>query len=484
MTTANLPLILLLVVFLVGCSSPPPATTALAQLPDHFQRHQAIAEPALVPDAKASSLWMQPMIQAWIHDGMTHNPSLQAALANLQSAHELTLAQKSSLLPNLSAGYSGQRSTLSSALSSPLQSPASPYTLHTAQVTVSYAPDVFGLNHALLYSIQAQETLAAAQYDAARLALAGTIAATAIQLAWAEDSLHDAQNILSQSQQLTRTIQQGLALGFNTRSDLLQQQQQEKQFAAQIPVWEKQKEASLDLLAVLTGQTPDHMHAQPLHLADLVHTASPVLSLPSSLVRRRPDIRAAQAQVQSAAAGLGIAVASRWPQFSLTAAWGGSSTLLGTTLSPADRFWSLGASISQPIFDFGVLKHRQKAAQDNLQASEAQYRMTVLQALQNVADSLYALQTDEKSLRQTQIQEQCAEDLLRSSQHRLHAGMSSALDLLQNRISTEQSRMSLLQAQASRLQDLVALHLALGLDFTDENGVVQVQHHNQRLDKD
>lgn len=474
----------MLAVLLGGCSLHRSAPAPAESLPNHFQRADSSAAPYLVRDPQRAALWKQPIIQGWIHKGLTHNPSLQAALSSLQAAHEQTLAQQASLLPDLSAGYSGQRATVSNALSSPLQVPASPYTLHTAQVSVSYVPDVFGLNHEMLYSLQAQEALNAAQYDAARLALANTITATAIQLAWAEDASTLTQQMLADTHQLTQMIQQGMILGFNTRMDLLQQEQQEQQTAAQIPLWNKQKEQSLDALAVLTGQTPDQLHAKTIHLSDLIDTATPSLTLPASWVRQRPDIRAAEAQVHSAAAGLGIAIASRWPQFSLTAAWGGESTLLSRTLSPADRFWSLGAGITQPIFDFGVLKHRQKAAQATLQETESQYHMTVLQGLQNVADSLYALQTDEQSLQQARLQAKAAADLLASSQHRVDSGLTSGIDLLQNGILGLQAQLNQLQWEASRLQDLVALRLALGSKVTDDNGAAQAQPRDQKPDRD
>ena len=455
-------LALLLSTLLGGCSLHQPARPPAMPLPQQFGRDDAGMTQALGRAETNTPLWQNASLQGWLRAGLHHNPSLQSSLSSLRAAHEQTLAQKASLLPAFTASYTPQRATTSAILASPLQSPANPYTLQTAQVAVSYNIDVFGLNHDLLYSVEAQEKLAQAQLQAARLTLIGSIASSAVQLAAATDGRQRSLSLLRDEHEMTQILQQGLAQGFNTRLDVLQQEQQEQQVAASLGTFQKQLEQSRDALAVLTGQPPADFSAADLHLADLQAPGAPPTQVPAAWVRRRPDIAAADAQVKTAAADLGVAAASRWPQLAVLAAWGGNASTLAQTLQPANRFWSLGASVTQPLFDFGVLKHRQRAAQANLDAAEQQYRMTVLQALQNVADSLYALAADDQSLHQTQQQTQDAATLMHMSQQRQELGFSPGLEVLQNRILWEQAELTRLQAEASRILDRVALDLALG----------------------
>ena len=445
-----------------GCSLTQPPRPAAMNLPQQFGRDDAAMARPLSPAANSAPFWQNPTLKRWLRAGLRHNPSLQSSLSSLQAAHEQTLAQKASLLPSFAASYTPQRATTSAILASPLQYPVNPYTLQTAQVSVSYNVDVFGLNHDLLYSVEAQEQLAQAQLHAARLSLLGNIASNAVQLAAALDGLQCSQSLLQDEQRLTQMLQHGLDQGFNTRLDVLQQEQQEQQAAASVSGFQKQVEQSRDALAVLTGQAPANFAATDLHLAELLAPGAPPRQVPAAWVRRRPDIAAAAAQVRTAAADLGVAAASRWPQLAVLAAWGGSATTLAQSLQPADRFWSLGASVTQPLFDFGLLKHRERAAKASLDAAEQQYRMTVLQALQNVADSLYALNADAQALRQTRRQTQDAATLLQMSQQRQQLGFSPGLEVLQNRILWQQAELTRLQAEAARLEDRVALDLALG----------------------
>ncbi|GAH37468.1 unnamed protein product, partial [marine sediment metagenome] len=185
-------------------------------------------------------------------------------------------------------------------------------------------------------------------------------------------------------------------------------------------------------------------------------------ALPAQIVERRPDVRAAEAQVRSASAQVGVAVANRLPQFSLSANYGGSSEKFTKMFSDHNVFWAVVGSATQTVFDFGALKHKQKSAEAALDQAAAQYRGVVLSAFQNVADALYALDADAKALAAAERAEASAKKTLDLTRKQLDAGFINAIALLGAQQSYQQARIALIQARAARLNDTAALFQALG----------------------
>jgi NodT family efflux transporter outer membrane factor (OMF) lipoprotein len=186
------------------------------------------------------------------------------------------------------------------------------------------------------------------------------------------------------------------------------------------------------------------------------------VSLPSQLVAQRPDIRAAEAQLHQASAQIGVAIANRLPQFNLTGSYGSAALNTASLITPSALVWSAAASGTMPLFHGFTLLHQQRAAEAAYDVAEAQYRNTVLQAFQNVADALRALQLDAATLRAQRAALRAASDTLNLSVGQYRLGAIAYVILLNAQRSYQQSRLAVVQAQAARYADTAALFQALG----------------------
>ena len=234
------------------------------------------------------------------------------------------------------------------------------------------------------------------------------------------------------------------------------------QAQALLPPLTRQLEQTRDLIRVLAGNAPDQDVPETFTLAALHLPEHLPLSLPSRLIEQRPDVLAAEAQVRSASAQVGVAVANRLPQFNLTAALGGQATKITELFGNSGTFWSVIGNASQPLFDAGTLRHRQNAAEQALAQAAAQYRSTVLTAFQNVADTLHALYADADALKSALAVERAAGVTLRLTQEQFRVGYANGLAVLTAQQAYQQAVIGRVQAQAARLGDTAALFQALG----------------------
>jgi NodT family efflux transporter outer membrane factor (OMF) lipoprotein len=186
------------------------------------------------------------------------------------------------------------------------------------------------------------------------------------------------------------------------------------------------------------------------------------LSLPSQLVEQRPDVRQAEENMHSASALIGVAVANRLPNITLTADAGTMATIFSKMFTAGTGFWDVGGGVTQPIFEGGTLMHREKAARAAYTQAEEQYRSTVLTAFQNVADTLNALQQDADALKTAAAAKDAAEVTLKLTEKQYQTGYVNYLGLLSAEQSYQQALINLVQAQANRYADTAALFQSLG----------------------
>ncbi len=186
------------------------------------------------------------------------------------------------------------------------------------------------------------------------------------------------------------------------------------------------------------------------------------MTVPSKLVRQRPDVLAAEAQLHAATAQVGVAIANMLPQISLTAMEGGAATEFSHLLSAGNTFWSGGATLSQTLFAGGALLHKERAARAALDQAGADYRNTVLTAFQNVADTLSALRLDAEAVNAGVRAERAAHDSLITIRHNVELGSTGYLALLNAEQTYQQAVVSLEQAETNRYADTAALFQALG----------------------
>jgi NodT family efflux transporter outer membrane factor (OMF) lipoprotein len=453
-------------------ATPAPATTSATTGPGGAA--QTYAAGADIP-AQWWTLFRCSKLDALVEQALKASPDVVAAQAALRQAHETVLADEGSFFPTISGSGSATREKISGASFGDPQGGAFLYSLFNASVNVSYGLDLWGGVRRGLEAQQAQAEYQKFQLEATYLSLSSNVVTTAIQEASLRAQIEATEQIVAADRKQLETVQRQLALGGVSRLDVLTQQTELATELASLPPLRKQLEQNRDLLAVLVGRLPSDQPDVQFELEDLHLPETLPLSLPSRLVEQRPDVRAQEQLLHQAAAQLGVAIANMLPQISITAQYGGTSTSASNLFSSGSNIWSLGAGITQPIFDGGTLWHKKRAASAAYEQAAAQYRSTVLGAFRNVADSLHALDADAEALNQQNLAAQAAADTLTVSRERYKAGSISPLDLLVVERSYQQARIAQLQAQAARYADSAALFQSLGGGWWNRQGTTVAQ---------
>jgi NodT family efflux transporter outer membrane factor (OMF) lipoprotein len=400
-------------------------------------------------------------IDLLVAEAMRANPSLQAAQAALWQAKENLYASAGALLPSADASATTTRQQFSPA---EFGLPGAPeiFNLYQATVNVSYTPDVFG---GLRRQIEANAALAEYQrfeLEATYLTLTSNVVTASIQEASLRGQIEATQEIIKAESDQLVVVRNQFEAGAATRADVLQQESEVATTEATLPPLQKQLEQQRHVVLALIGHFPNEARRDRLTLASFHLPTSLPVSLPSQLVEQRPDVRAAQAQLHQASAQIGVAIANRLPQLSLTAQYGSLALTPAALFTPAAAIWSLGAAGTQPLFHGFTLLHQERAAKAAYEMADAQYRNTVLTAFENVADALRALQLDAATLRAQQRAVRAASDTFDLTRGQYRLGAITYLVLLNAERSYQQSRLALVQAQAARYADTAALFQALG----------------------
>lgn len=390
------------------------------------------------------------------------NPNLKAAQDALLAARETTSAQAGAYYPALSAGFSAQRAKTSAYLSPVTDTNALFYSLYTPEVTVSYSPDVFGLNRRTAESLRAQAEQQRFALEATYLTLSANVVAAAIQEASLRAQIAATGQLIDANKQMVEISRKQLWAGYAGGLDLAGQESQLAEVVATMPPLLKQLAQQRDLLASLAGQYPSQPIPDTFDLSSLTLPRDLPVSLPSRLVEQRPDVRQAEENLHSACAQVGVAVANRLPNFNLSANAGDSALAISQLFAPGAGYWTLAAAVTQPVFEGGALLHRERAARAAWREADEQYRATVLAALQNVADTLHALEQDGDALKAARDADQAARTTLDLTNHQLQAGYTNSLALLNAEQAYQQADINLIQAEANRYADTAALFQALG----------------------
>ncbi|MET3134552.1 NodT family efflux transporter outer membrane factor (OMF) lipoprotein [Oxalobacteraceae bacterium GrIS 1.11] len=402
-------------------------------------------------------------LNALITSSLQHNSNLEAAQATLRGALETLYAQQGTAYPTLDASFAPTRQKVSGTLASGAASGASYYNLHTAQVSVSYAPDLFGGNRRQVESLKAQAESQRYQMEATYLTLTSNVANAAIQEAALRGQIQASRAIVASQAKLLDMFRRQLELGQVALADVAAQEAALAAAQAGLPLLEKQLSVQHNLLIALAGRLPGDGLDTTFDLDGLQLPASLPLTLPSSLVEHRPDVRVAEEQLHAASAGVGVAIANRLPNITLGVnSYGSAAGSFADLFKSGSGFWTLAAGVTQPIFDAGTLKHRQGAAQAAYEQAAAQYRATVVNAFQNVADALQAIGYDAVALRAAGAAERAADKSLTIARRQLKLGDISPMTLLASEQASQQAKLNMVQAQANRLSDSVALFQALG----------------------
>ena len=402
-------------------------------------------------------------LNALIEQALAANPNLPAAQAALRQAQENVAAQRGSYYPSLSASLDASRNLTPTASVSPASATGNPYySLITPQLNVSFVPDVFGANRRAVESLQAQADNQAFVLQATWVTLTSNVVAGVIQEASLRGQIAAIEETIQTESGLLKILTTQQNLGQAAGADVAAQQALLAQAQINLPPLQRQLIQQRDALTALAGKFPSDEIAQTFNLASLQLPEDLPVSLPSDLVKQRPDVKQAEANLHAASANIGQAVAARLPQFSLTAQVGNSANAASYLFNPGTDFWTLAAGVTQPLFQGFTLLHKQRAAQAAFDQAAAQYRGTVLTAFQNVADAIRALQSDADGLRAAAAAEKAATRSLDITRKQLQLGQIGYLSLLNAENAHAQARLALVQAQSARLTDTAALFQALG----------------------
>lgn len=408
------------------------------------------------------TLFQSPQLNNLMAQVLENSPDVDEAGALLRQAEETLKAQQSILFPSVDGNLDARRQKSYGNFGGGTAVSIPAYTITTASVQVSYALDPFGGSLRALESRRAQVEFTRFQIEAAYLTLTSNVVIAAVQHASLRAQVEATQTILgSQAQQLD-LLRKQLELGGVAEADVLTQQTAVAQMRAQLPLLQKQLSQAENQILALSGRFPSEESGVLFDFAELQLPDELPVTLPSQLVEQRPDIRASQAKLQSASAEIGVATALMLPQISLNANYGSSASNFGNLFSAGSGIWSFAANLTQPIFRGGELWHQRKAAIAGYDVAAAQYRRTVLMAFQNVSDTLRALEVDAEAVKAHLEAERAAAQNLEIAQNRFQSGATNFLTLLDAQRTYQQTRIALVQAQASRYADTAALFVALG----------------------
>ena len=442
---------------------PSPAHYGQAPLPEHTAMANGVSQYFDV-DAQPVPEWWRlyrsPKLDALVGEGLKNSPTLAATEKTLAGAREQLRAQiGSSLLPTIDAGAQATRER---ALGIPEAGPPTVrYNVFVGQIQAHYTFDLFGAVRYANAALNARVNVQAFELDAARRALAANVVATAINAAALDDQVDATERLVALAQEIAHENARRYALGAAPHGQALASQQAASQLEASLPPLLQQRQAARHALAILIGRTPDAAVEIPA-LAELALPDHVPVVVPSMLLHTRPDIQASEAALRASAAEVGVATAQLFPSVSLTASMGQGGFSWPTALSGAGALWSLGGSLTQPLFHGGALLAQRRAAIDFYEAAVDQYKATVLSAFQNVADTLAALEHDAQMASATETQAQSARQAFDETAAR---GRLGAIPGSSVRASEEQywnAQLAAIRSTGQRLTDTAVLFQAMG----------------------
>jgi NodT family efflux transporter outer membrane factor (OMF) lipoprotein len=396
-----------------------------------------------------------------VKEGLNNNPGVQAAQASLRQSMESLQAGYGIFYPQVSMDFNATRQEFSPARFGSSSS-SSIFNLVTLSASVSYALDIFGGERRAIEGLQSQVDLQRATVQATYLALSGNIVNTVIARAAYREEISVTEQMIALQQEQILIAQKQVQAGTIPYANVLVLKGQLTALEATLPALRQKLAQTEHLLATLSGRFSAQWTPPQVDLADIVLPQNLPVSLPSALVRQRPDILAAEASLHGASANIGVATAALFPSFTLNGSFGQNNSAMNNLFQRNASFWSLGPDVSMPLFNGGTLLSERAAARAGYQQALANYRQTVLSAFAQVADALRGLAHDAEVLQAESQSLETAKESLGLTQTNYRAGLVNYPQILIATVQYQQAKLNFLQAQAQRLQDTTAIFVALG----------------------
>ena len=469
----------LALVFLAGCNvgpkyQPPtaPAVTAYTPQPQPAQTAasagpaggaQHFDSSATIP-AAWWTLFHSPELNSMMEQALANSPTLAQASARLREAEEDVNARTGATkYPTVTGNASVEREQPNlTAYGIPFPNP-SPFTLLNGSVAVSYALDIFGANRRAIEGLKAERDYQNWQLEGARLMLAGNVVSAAIRQAELHKQIELTKQLLAIDERELAIAEARNQAGGASDAEVESRKSAMAETEAAIPPLEAELDVVDHQLAVLMSKSPAEVQIPDLSL-DALHLPEDLpVSLPSALVRQRPDIRAADSLLHQASAQVGVATANLYPQIVLSGSGGG----IGTSFVTGGDLWNVASSLAQPIYNGGALRAEKRKAEAAYQEASSVYRQTVLQAFGQVADTLTSIDHDAQTLKARSNAASEADVSYQIAQGRYQAGGISELALLEAQRQQLQTELDRTAAAASRFADSATLFQALGGGWWD-----------------
>jgi NodT family efflux transporter outer membrane factor (OMF) lipoprotein len=443
------------VCLLAGCAGPRPDAPVNATVTPPAGWHEPVTTTASINIDWWRS-FNDPVLTQLVETALANNTDIAIAAARVEEARYGYQAAEGALLPSLSATTGGAYSrSISAATARPVTQTAG-----EADLPLSYEVDLFGrLRNS---SKAARATLLASQYarDATRLSVAGAVASGYITLRALDARLVLLNDTLTTRAQALSAARHRADTGYSPKLELQQAQAEYNAAQQLIPVVELAIRRQEDALSLLLGENPRAI-PRGMVLGDLAVPVVPA-SLPSDLLRNRPDIAAAEAQIVAADRSLDVARAAFMPAIRLTASGGYATSDL---LPHGYDVFSLGGNIVQPLFQGGRLQAQAGAASSRRDQAAFAYKKAALNAFREVEDSLAAV--DQINAQQLILTDQTSAlaEAYRLASNRYKAGYSPYLEQIDAQRALLGAQLNLIQAQADHLNAEVGLYQALGGGF-------------------
>ncbi len=468
--------VVLLAASLAGCASGPaferPAAPAVAVYTVNTMPAQTDSAPGafgksqrFVSASADSTPWWRalgsPTLDTLIALALKESPTVMAAEATLRQSQELFSAQAGATrYPQADATLGAQRQRFNPAALGQ-NSDAREFGLFNASIGVRYKLDLFGGNRRALEALAARTDYRRYQWAAARLTLSAAIVRTAVSQAQLFAQIETTEAILRIDEEQLAIAKERLRLGAASPDEVLALQQQRDQTRASIPRQRQLVEQSAHLLATLAGRAPGTAGLPSFAMSDVTLPTDIPLVVPSELVRRRPDVHAAEALMHAANAEYGAAVAKLYPQINLSGGIGSQALSAGALFGGGTAIWSLVSQLTQPLLNPG-LPAEKRAALAAFDAATANYQGVVLESLRDMADILRALDNDAQTLSALASVDAASQATLESVERQYALGAVSYLQVLAARKQSRQAQINVIAARAQRVFDSVLYFEAVG----------------------
>jgi NodT family efflux transporter outer membrane factor (OMF) lipoprotein len=426
---------------------------------------------ALTPETRVAGAWWKAFgsadLDRVMDEALSGNQTVAAANASLERLRALEAAQAGERLPqvDLNGNVTGERINIQSLGFKGFPNPT--LDLYSIGGSVSYDLDLFGGLRRGAEAARARVENQARQADAAYLTLTGQTVMAAVTIATTRAEIAAAEQAIADDQQLIKVVRAAEGAGGEAPAATVSVRAQLAQDEALLPPLRQQLSQARHTLAQLIGHAPADWTAPDFDLASFKAPSEIPAGLPSSLVRRRPDILAAEANLHAATAEIGVATAALYPDVRLTANIAQTAMPFANLFSYAASGWSVVGGVTQPVFHGGTLRANQHAAEAEAQVALAQYRSTVVTAFTQVADVMEALAQDDAELDALDHAQAAATDSLRDDEAALRLGGGALLPVLDDQRNLELSRRAIAVEQGKRLSDIAQLYVAVAADWRE-----------------